>query len=156
MPSTDERQAENPLPGLAAQDYCGGLVTPMVAHPRISKSIAAGVRGPLTRIIGPPDAGKIMAIAVRAAGCDHPCTLACFSRDDYSPPAVLCSYVAAGFRRAGGAVPQVLSVPRHPERPRRSRRRAGAAAWPGTSSRTPTPRSPPAPGHDDRPCSSLT
>jgi hypothetical protein len=52
--STDERRAENSGPGLdAGGHYGGGLDTPVVAYPRISKFVATGVLGPLTGIIGP-------------------------------------------------------------------------------------------------------
>jgi hypothetical protein len=115
--STDERRAGNSSPGLDAQDHCGGSATPVVAHPRISKFIAAGVRGPLNRIIGPPGAGTTAAIALRAAACSYPCTWARFSLDDHSRPAAFWSYVVVGFQRVGGAVRRVLSVPRQPERP---------------------------------------
>jgi hypothetical protein len=114
---TDERGAGNFSPGLDAQDHCGGSATPVVAHPRISRFIAAGMWGPLTRTIGPPGAGKTVAIALRAAACSYPCIWACFSLDDYSRPAAFWSYAVVGFQRVGGAVRRVLSAPRQPERP---------------------------------------
>ena len=43
-----------------------------------------------------------MATALRAAACSCPCTLACFSLDDYSRPAALWSCVVVGQARLPG------------------------------------------------------
>jgi len=81
-----------------------------VTRPRIDKLIAEGVRGPLTSVTGPPGAGKTMAIVGWAASTRDPCTLAWLTVDDYdNRPRVFWSYVVAALRRAGIAVPRVMS-----------------------------------------------
>ena len=79
-----------------------------VERARIERLIAAGVRGPLTTITGPPGSGKTMAIASWAASSADPGVLAWVTLDDYdNRPEVFWSYVLAALRRAGVAVPPV-------------------------------------------------
>ena len=79
-----------------------------VERARIERLIAAGVRGPLTTITGPPGSGKTMAIASWAASSADPGLLAWVTLDDYdNRPEVFWSYVLAALRRAGVAVPPV-------------------------------------------------
>jgi LuxR family transcriptional regulator, maltose regulon positive regulatory protein len=83
-----------------------------VARPRIERAIAAGARGPLTTVTGPPGAGKTMAVALWAAASTNPGALAWITLDDYdNQPKVFWSYVVAALRRAGIAVPQNLPIP---------------------------------------------
>jgi LuxR family transcriptional regulator, maltose regulon positive regulatory protein len=83
-----------------------------VARPRIDKLIAAGTRGPLTSVTGPPGAGKTMSIASWAAASSYPCTLVWITLDDYdNRPRVFWSYVVAALRRAGITVPRVMPGP---------------------------------------------
>jgi MoxR-like ATPase len=65
-------------------------------------------------LVGPPGAGKTMAVALWAGGTP-PGTLAWVTLDDYdNRPKVFWSYVVAALRRAGVTVPRVLSAPTRP------------------------------------------
>lgn len=82
-----------------------------VPRPRIEKLIAAGARGPLTMVTGPPGAGKTMSIALWAAAAAGPGPLAWITVDVYdNRPRVFWSYVVAALRRAGVAAPRVPSA----------------------------------------------
>ena len=83
----------------------------VVARPRLEKLIADGARGPLTTITGPPGAGKTMAAAMWATSAS-PGSMVWITLDRYdNRPKVFWSYVMAALRRAGIAVPRVLSAP---------------------------------------------
>ncbi len=82
-----------------------------VARPHIEKLIAAGTRGPLTTITGPPASGKTMVIASWAATSADPGVLAWITLDDYdNRPKVFWSYLVAALRRAGVAAPPVSAA----------------------------------------------
>lgn len=77
----------------------------VVPRRRIGALISAGTRGPLTVIIGPPGAGKTMAMASWAAGRPAPGPVAWMSIDPYdNRPGGFWRYVAESLRRAGVAV----------------------------------------------------
>jgi LuxR family maltose regulon positive regulatory protein len=83
----------------------------VVARPRVDTLIAAGARGPLTIVTGPPGAGKTMAAALWAASAS-PGTMVWITLDRYdNRPKVFWSYIVAALRRAGITVPRVLSAP---------------------------------------------
>ena len=95
-------------PVLTSKITVPGLPGWAVERARIERLIAAGVRGPLTTITGPPGSGKTMAIASWAASGADPGLLAWVTLDDYdNRPEVFWSYVLAALRRAGVAVPPV-------------------------------------------------
>src|ERR1019366_2340537 len=79
-----------------------------VPRPRMTKLIAEGRRWcPLTVVIGPPGAGKTMALALWAAA--EPGPVAWVGLDDYdNRPRVFWSYLVAALRRSGVAVPGAL------------------------------------------------
>jgi LuxR family maltose regulon positive regulatory protein len=79
-----------------------------VKRPYIEDLIAAGARGPLTTITGPPGSGKTMAIALWSAANSDPGIMVWITIDDYdNRPKVFWSYVVAALRRAGIAVPRI-------------------------------------------------
>ena len=85
-----------------------------VPRPRIESLIAAGARGPLTTVTGPPGAGKTMAITLWAAARTEPGPLVWITLDEYdNRPRVFWSYVVAALRQAGIAVPRVSLAPGH-------------------------------------------
>jgi LuxR family maltose regulon positive regulatory protein len=85
----------------------------VVSRPRVGKLIAAGARGPLTTVTGPPGAGKTMATALWAASAS-PGNVVWITLDRYdNRPKVFWSYVVAALRRAAITVPRVLSAPTH-------------------------------------------
>jgi LuxR family maltose regulon positive regulatory protein len=78
----------------------------MVARPRLDKRIAAGIRGPLTMVTGPPGAGKTMALASWAASSMMPGRVAWVTVDEYdNRPGCFWSYVVQALLQAGAAVP---------------------------------------------------
>jgi LuxR family transcriptional regulator, maltose regulon positive regulatory protein len=82
-----------------------------VSRPRIESLIAAGVRGPLTTVTGPPGAGKTMAITLWAAARTEPGPVVWITLDEYdNRPRVFWPYVVAALRQAGIAVPRVSSA----------------------------------------------
>ena len=84
----------------------------VVARSRVDQLIAAGARGPLTIVTGPPGAGKTMAVALWAAASHPPGTVVWITLDHYdNRPRVFWSYVVAALRRAGIEVPRVLTAP---------------------------------------------
>ena len=93
-------------PVLMSKITVPGLPGWAVERSRIDELIAAGARGPLTTVTGPPGAGKTMAIALWAAARSCPGPLAWITLDGYdNQPRVFWSYVVAALRRAGIAVP---------------------------------------------------
>jgi LuxR family maltose regulon positive regulatory protein len=83
----------------------------VVPRPRVKTLIAAGVRGPLTTVTGPPGAGKTMAIALWAASAS-PDAVVWITLDSYdNRPKVFWSYVMAALRRAAITVPRAMSAP---------------------------------------------
>ena len=79
-----------------------------VPRPRIASLIAAGARGPLTTVTGPPGAGKTMAITLWAATRTEPGPLVWITLDEYdNRPRVFWSYVVAALRQAGIEVPRI-------------------------------------------------
>ena len=95
-------------PVLVSKITAPGLPAWAVPRPRLESLIAAGARGPLTTVTGPPGAGKTMAITLWAAARTEPGPLVWITLDEYdNRPRVFWSYVAAALRRAGIAVPRV-------------------------------------------------
>ena len=93
-------------PVLISKITVPGLPGWAVERSRIDELIAAGARGPLTTVTGPPGAGKTMAIALWAAARSGPGPLVWITLDGYdSQPRVFWSYVVAALRRAGITVP---------------------------------------------------
>ena len=83
----------------------------VVPRPRVEKLIAAGARGPLTVVTGPPGAGKTMAIALWAASVS-PDAVVWITLDRYdNRPKVFWSYVVAALRGAAITVPRAMSAP---------------------------------------------
>ena len=83
----------------------------VLARPRVDELIAAGARGPLTTVTGPPGAGKTMAVALWAAASGSPENLVWLTLDSYdNRPKVFWSYVLAALRRAGIPMPRALSA----------------------------------------------
>jgi ATP/maltotriose-dependent transcriptional regulator MalT len=70
-------------PVLISKITLPGVPSWAIRRPQIDKLIAAGARGPLTTVTGPPGSGKTMAIAWWAAARSDPLTLAWVSLDDY-------------------------------------------------------------------------
>ena len=96
--------AEDPV--LIAKITRPGVPSWAIRRPQLDKLIAAGARGPLTTVTGPPGSGKTMAIASWAAARSDPLTLVWVSLDDYdNRPKVFWSYVVAALRQAGITVP---------------------------------------------------
>ena len=96
------------VPVLASKITAPGVPGWAVPRPRITKLIAEGRRWcPLTVVIGPPGAGKTMALALWAAA--EPGPVAWVGLDDYdNRPRVFWSYLVAALRRSGVAVPGAL------------------------------------------------
>lgn len=93
-------------PVLMSKITVPGLPGWAVERSRIDELIAAGARGPLTTVTGPPGAGKTMAIALWAAARSCPGTLVWITLDDYdNQPRAFWSYVVAALRQAGITVP---------------------------------------------------
>jgi LuxR family maltose regulon positive regulatory protein len=79
----------------------------LVPRPRLAGRIAERA---LTSITGPPGAGKTMAAASWADGCDHG-PVAWVTLDEFdNDPEVFWSYVLAALRQAGVASPRAASV----------------------------------------------
>ena len=98
------------IPILAAKITVPGVPDWAVPRPRITKLIAEGTRRcRLTIVIGPPGAGKTMALALWAAA--EPGTVAWISLDDFdNQPGAFWSYAVAALGRSGVAIPEVLSA----------------------------------------------
>jgi LuxR family transcriptional regulator, maltose regulon positive regulatory protein len=97
-------------PVLLSKITSPGLPRWSVARPRIDKLIAAGVRGRLTTVTGPPGAGKTMAIALWVAASSYPCKLAWLTIDSYdNQPGVFWCHVLAALRGAGVAIARDLA-----------------------------------------------
>ena len=93
-------------PVLMSKITVPGLPGWAVERSRIDELIAAGARGPLTTVTGPPGAGKTMAIALWAARRRCPGPLVWVTLDGYdNQPRVFWSYVVAALRQAGIVVP---------------------------------------------------
>jgi LuxR family transcriptional regulator, maltose regulon positive regulatory protein len=83
----------------------------ILPRPRIHKRIAAGARGPLTVITGPPGAGKTMAMASWAAASARVTPAAWVTLDEYdNRPRVFWAYVVEALRRAGVPVTRQVST----------------------------------------------
>ncbi len=118
-PDARARVAARPRPAVAGADdpvliskiTVPGMPAWAVRRPQIDELIAAGARGPLTTVTGPPGAGKTMAIASWAAARSDPATLVWVTLDDYdNRPKVFWSYVVAAMRQAGIAVPRASAA----------------------------------------------
>jgi LuxR family transcriptional regulator, maltose regulon positive regulatory protein len=95
-------------PVLISKITVPGVPAWAVRRPQIDKLIAAGARGPLTTVTGPPGSGKTMAIALWAAARSDPATLVWVTLDDYdNRPKVFWSYFVAALGQAGLTVPRV-------------------------------------------------
>lgn len=82
----------------------------VVPCPRIEGLVAAGARGPLTLVTGPPGAGKTVAVASWTTASSDQRAVAWVTLDAYdNQPQVFWCYVVAALRRAGVIVPQVPS-----------------------------------------------
>ena len=96
--------AEDPV--LISKITRPGVPSWAIPRPQLDDLIAAGARGPLTTVTGPPGSGKTMAIASWAAARSDALTLVWVSLDDYdNRPKVFWSYVVAALRQAGITVP---------------------------------------------------
>ena len=96
--------AEDPV--LISKITRPGVPSWAIPRPQLDNLIAAGARGPLTTVTGPPGSGKTMAIASWAAARSDALTLVWVSLDDYdNRPKVFWSYVVAALRQAGITVP---------------------------------------------------
>src|SRR5215472_5908581 len=93
--SSPRRQASHPDNHfLIAKITPPALPTWVVSRPRIESRIAAGARGPLTVITGPPGAGKTIAMASWVAASSAQGPTAWLTLDEYdNRPRVFWSYV---------------------------------------------------------------
>jgi LuxR family transcriptional regulator, maltose regulon positive regulatory protein len=83
----------------------------VVTRKRIENQIAAGARGPLTVITGPPGAGKTVAMASWAATHSRAYPTAWVTLDEYdNRPRIFWPYLVEAFRHAGVSVPRRLSA----------------------------------------------
>src|SRR5579859_8064411 len=105
-PAAQAAAADDPI--LISKITVPGMPGWAVRRPQIDKLIAAGARGPLTTVTGPPGSGKTMAIASWAAVRPDPATVVWVTLDDYdNRPKIFWSYVVAALRQADIAVPRV-------------------------------------------------
>ncbi len=106
--STKGQQGPAADPLLASKMTAPALAGWVVARPRVEERVAEGARGTLTSVTGPPGAGKTVAIASWAAAHRDP--VAWVTLDDHdNQPAAFWSYVVAGLRRAGVAIPEPVT-----------------------------------------------
>jgi LuxR family maltose regulon positive regulatory protein len=98
-------QADADASILASKITVPSLPAWAVPRPRLGRLIDGGVRGPLTALIGPPGAGKTLAMAAWAAS--QPLRpVAWVTLDEFdNKPRVLWGHVTAALRRAGVPVP---------------------------------------------------
>ncbi|MBO0816241.1 MAG: AAA family ATPase, partial [Actinobacteria bacterium] len=83
----------------------------LIERPRIDRLIAAGARGSITTVTGPPGAGKTMALAMWAAASQAESMTAWVTIDDHdNQPKVFWSYVLEALRRAGVPIPKALTA----------------------------------------------
>jgi len=83
----------------------------LIERPRIDRLIAAGARGSITTVTGPPGAGKTMALAMWAASSQAEGMTAWVTIDDHdNQPKVFWSYVLEALRRSGVPVPRALTA----------------------------------------------
>jgi LuxR family maltose regulon positive regulatory protein len=83
----------------------------LLERPRIDRLIAAGARGSITTVTGPPGAGKTMALALWAASSPAESMTAWVTIDDHdNQPRVFWSYVLEALRRSGVPVPRALTA----------------------------------------------
>ena len=93
-------------PVLLSKITMPGVPAWAVPRARIDDLLAAGTKGPLTSVTGPPGAGKTMAITLWAAAHAAARPLAWVTLDDYdNDPGIFWSYVLAALGQAGAAVP---------------------------------------------------
>ncbi len=101
-------------PVLISKITAPGIPPWLVPRLRLGALIEAGTHGPLTTVVGPPGAGKTMAIALWAAGRSRNGPLAWLTVDSYdNDPKAFWSYVVAALRQAGVPAPRLLPVPAH-------------------------------------------
>ncbi|HEX3955430.1 MAG TPA: LuxR C-terminal-related transcriptional regulator [Trebonia sp.] len=106
--------SQSRLPGvddiiLASKITSPGLPGWMVSRSRLDARIQAGTQGPLTMLIGPPGAGKTMAIASWMAASTEAFSIAWVNLDQYdSHPRAFWSYVVAALRGAGVDIPKTV------------------------------------------------
>ncbi|MBV9382766.1 MAG: AAA family ATPase [Streptosporangiaceae bacterium] len=97
-------------PLLLAKITVPGLPAWAVSRPRLDTRLAAGVRGPLTSVTGPPGAGKTVAVASWAAG-HRSGPVAWLTLDEFdNKPGTFWSYVVAALRQAGVNVSRAASA----------------------------------------------
>src|SRR5215831_9640380 len=105
------RQAAVGDPLLTSKVTVPGIPEWLIERPRIDRLIAAGARGSITTVTGPPGAGKTMALAMWAASCQAESMTAWVTIDDHdNQPRVFWSYVLEALRRAGVPVPKALTA----------------------------------------------
>jgi LuxR family maltose regulon positive regulatory protein len=98
-------QADADASILASKITVPSLPAWAVPRPRLGRLIADGIRGPLTALIGPPGAGKTLAMAAWAAS-QPPGPVAWVTLDEFdNKPRVLWGHVTAALRGAGVPVP---------------------------------------------------
>src|ERR1700677_108597 len=81
-PTAQVAGAEDPV--LMAKITRPGVPSWAIRRPQLDQLIAAGARGPLTTVTGPPGSGKTMAMASWAAARRHPRPCRSVSLDDYN------------------------------------------------------------------------
>jgi LuxR family maltose regulon positive regulatory protein len=106
-PSSDD-------PVLISKITAPGLPSWLIPRLRLDALIESGAQGPLTTVVGPPGAGKTMAIALWASTRPAAAPLAWLTLDSYdNDPKTFWSYVVAALRQAGVPAPRLLPVPAH-------------------------------------------
>ena len=119
-PDARARVAARPRPAVAGADdpvliskiTVPGVPAWAVRRPQIDELIAAGARGPLTTVTGPPGCRARQWLSPRGlAARSDPATLVWVTLDDYdNRPKVFWSYVVAAMRQAGIAVPRASAA----------------------------------------------
>jgi LuxR family maltose regulon positive regulatory protein len=111
LPATAQAAMAARDPILMSKIVVPGTPGWVVPRPRLDRLIAEGTRGPVTTVVGPPGAGKTMALALWAAASRGARPIAWVTVDDYdNQPGAFWSYVLAALRQAGAAFPRSLSA----------------------------------------------
>src|SRR5262252_9396410 len=98
-------------PLLTSKVTVPGIPDWLIERPRIDRLIAAGARGSITTVTGPPGAGKTMALAMWAASSQAETMTAWLTIDDHdNQPRVFWSYVLEALRRSDVPVPRALTA----------------------------------------------
>jgi LuxR family transcriptional regulator, maltose regulon positive regulatory protein len=109
--SQSRRPAITANPLLASKITVPALPDWVVRRPRIEMRIAAGARGPLTVITGPPGAGKTVAMASWASVHSPAHPTAWVTLDEYdSRQRMFWPYVLEALRHAGVSIPRRVAA----------------------------------------------